>query len=232
MGPLRRVAQVRAISRAAVAFARVVRDPDRLGDVFAFIDEGVLENPELIAPVVHAFRSTPEGARALEERIRVGEVDLDTLARSPDGSLGACFAAHMRANGLDPNALPRRPAATDAEYVAAHLYETHDIWHVVTDLSTDKAGELGLHGFYLAQAPSRASMGCLSMGVLNMFLFEFDGYERRLNALARGWVLGRRAASLLGVDWAARWSQPLAEVRRALRIDLPFAEAFVGTAPA
>ncbi len=205
-----------SLGRAAFAFARVVRNPDRLDDVFQFIDQGIGKNPALVAPVIETFLSTPEGARSLRTRTRIGSLDLDVLAQHPPGSLGATFASHLRTNKLDPAALPVREARTDGEYVIAHLYETHDVWHVVTGFGTDRAGELGLQAFYLAQAPSRVAQGLLAIGGLNTLIFEFDDYARRMDAIGHGWTLGRRAASLMGLDWAARWHLPLAEVQREL----------------
>jgi ubiquinone biosynthesis protein Coq4 len=205
-----------SLGRAAFAFARVVRDPDRLDDVFQFIDQGIGKNPALVAPVIDTFLSTPEGTRSLRARTRIGSLDLDRLAQHPPGSLGAAFATHLRTNKLDPAALPVREARTDGEYVIAHLYETHDVWHVVTGFGTDRAGELGLQAFYLAQAPSRVAQGLLAIGGLNTLIFEFDDYVRRMDAIVHGWTLGRRAASLLGIDWASRWHVPLAEVQREL----------------
>ncbi|MFT3765333.1 MAG: Coq4 family protein [Minicystis sp.] len=216
------------VLRAAVGFARVVRDPDRLGEVFQFIDNTVMSE-RFAGPVLQAFRETEEGARALVERPRTGRIDLDALSRFPEGSLGHAFATHMRSLGLDPDALPSRAAHNEMEWVSAHLYETHDIWHVVTGFGADRAGELGLQAFYLGQFPSRVAAGILTMGFANTLLFEFDDAERRMDAIVRGWVLGRRARRLLGVDWKSLWSVPLEEVRARFAIDVAGADAVVAS---
>jgi ubiquinone biosynthesis protein Coq4 len=36
----------------------------------------------------------------------------------------------------------------------------------------------------------------------------------------RGWLLGKRAKSLFGVEWAKLWELPLAEVRRRHRLEV------------
>jgi ubiquinone biosynthesis protein Coq4 len=216
------------LMRAAVGFARVVRDPDRLGEVFEFIDNIVMSE-RVARPVIDAFRETEDGARALAERPRTGRIDLDALARLPEGTLGHAFAAHMRALGLDPAALPSREARDDLEYVSAHLYETHDIWHVVTGFGADRAGELGLQAFYLAQFPSRVAVGILTMGLANTLLFEFDDAGRRMDAVVRGWSMGRRARRILGVDWKALWPLPLDEVRARYAVDVATADALVAS---
>jgi ubiquinone biosynthesis protein Coq4 len=206
--------------RAIVAFARVVRDPDRLTEVFRFIDHGVANRPSLTEPVVAALRATERGERALRERPRLGPVDLGSLARLPSGSLGAAFAAHARANRIDPAALPVLEAKSEVEWAVAHLYETHDLWHVLTGFGTDRAGELGLQAFYLAQLPSRVAQGILAIGAMNSLLFDFDDHAARMEAIAHGWTLGRRAAPLAGLDWAALWERPLAELREELRLSV------------
>ena len=206
--------------RGIVAFARVVKDPDRLGEVFMFIEKSIEAYPGLVAPVIKAFEQTPYGTKSVREKTRLGRVTLEALERFPDGSLGRAYAKFMRDGNLDPAALPDKPARNEAEYVSAHLTETHDIWHVVTGFGPDRAGELGLQAFYLAQFPSRVAVGILTMGFANALLFEFHDTEKRMDEIVRGWVLGRRAKSLLGVDWKHYFQKPLEEVRAELGIDL------------
>jgi ubiquinone biosynthesis protein Coq4 len=210
------------LARAAIGFARVVREPDRLGEVFEFIDNLMI--PQVTGPAIEAFRATEEGSRALRDRPRIGPVSLNELGALPEGTLGRAFADHLRSNGLDPSALPTREASSDEQYVSAHLYETHDVWHAVTGFGADRAGELGLQGFYLAQFPSRIAAGILTMGFVNTLLFEFDDRTARMDAITRGWVLGRRARSLLGVDWKALWAEPLADVRARYGVDVEVAD--------
>jgi ubiquinone biosynthesis protein Coq4 len=125
----------------------------------------------------------------------------------------------MRANGLDPAAIPTLPGADETEFVRAHLYETHDVWHAVTGFRTDVAGELGLQAFYAAQAPGGLPWMLLAMGFLNTALYAMAEREARFEAISRGWEMGRRARPLFGVGWDALWSTPIDEVRRSLGVD-------------
>ena len=104
-----------------------------------------------------------------------------------------------------------------------YWYETHDLWHVVTGFDTDVAGELGLQAFYLAQFPGKLAALILSIGMVNTTLFAFDERSQRLDAIARGWQLGRTAHSFLAVRWADLWSLPLAEVRARVGVTAPVA---------
>jgi ubiquinone biosynthesis protein Coq4 len=105
--------------------------------------------------------------------------------------------------------------------VVAYLYDTHDVWHVVTGFSTDVAGELGLQAFYLAQFPATLAGMILLAGFANTLFLNFEDRDARMTAITRGWLLGKRASSLFGVRWSDLWSTPLSEVRAQLHLDLP-----------
>lgn len=214
-------------ARALLAYTRVVRNTKRLDEVLQFINSFLAAQGNKTLPLLQTFRDTPEGARALRDRPRIGRLDLDELAKLPPGTLGHELASHMRKHGLDPAALPVQEAHSDEEYVLAHLHETHDVWHVVTGLGVDDEGEQAIQAFYLAQSPSRVAVAILSMGFANTLLYALDQYIIRTNGIARAWFLGRRAQSLLGVDWKTLWSTPLAEVRARYDIDIDAADRFV-----
>jgi ubiquinone biosynthesis protein Coq4 len=107
---------------------------------------------------------------------------------------------------------------SDVDYVVAHLYETHDLWHVVTGFDTDPAGEAGLQAFYLAQQRSYLPFFVLSAVLMNTALFAYEEKERRFDALTSGWILGKHAAPLFGLDWQAHLERSLVDVRNELRL--------------
>lgn len=135
--------------RMTLAFSRIVRDLNRLDVVFDLVD-GISEDPASLAEFEAAL-ADPAVAAAARLRVRVPDLDLDVLEAAPPGSVSRVAARFFRKHGLDPAALPRRPADTDIDWLSAHLYETHDLWHVVTGFGPDVAGELGLQAFYAAQ---------------------------------------------------------------------------------
>src|SRR5579871_2765581 len=93
----------RRIVKSLYSLFTLVRDPDKLGEVFEMAD--ALGTPKLLQPIVDGLEKDPQGKRALEEKHRL-DVDLDVLRKLPEGTLGRVFADHMIANGLDPKALP------------------------------------------------------------------------------------------------------------------------------
>jgi ubiquinone biosynthesis protein COQ4 len=212
-------------ARALWSAIRLIRDPDRLNEVFTLSDEMVLAaGSARREEIVETVRRDPAGAAAMRDKPRTGKIDLGELQKLPLGTLGRAFADHMIENKLDPGALPRLGASDDLEFLRAHLYETHDIWHVVTGFATDVPGELGLQAFYLAQFPGGLPVALLAAGFVNTVMYEFDQRDTRMRAIVRGWLLGKRAKPFFGVRWAEWWNTPLSEVRAKLGVAIPEVE--------
>jgi ubiquinone biosynthesis protein Coq4 len=205
--------------RAARGVFRLVKDPTRLEEVFVLAN-GV-EGGDFADELIAAFKSKPEHVDALERRPRLGKVDLDALQRLPLGTLGRTFADDVRRLGIDLDDIEKIDTVkTEFDFIRAHMRETHDIWHTATGFKTDVAGELGLQAFYLAQFQAPLSAILLAVGMLNTFFYAMDDRDARMREIVRGWLLGKRARSLFGVEWAKLWELPLAEVRRRHRLEV------------
>src|SRR5512142_3154419 len=113
--------------RATVSFVRLSKDLNRLDEVFKYAE--TLHDPKVYAEGVAYHMTLPGGPEVLEKKPRLGRLEFDALLKYPEGSLGHEFAKHMRAANLDPAAIPTLDAKTPGEYVFAHYYETHDVWH-------------------------------------------------------------------------------------------------------
>jgi ubiquinone biosynthesis protein Coq4 len=197
-------------AKAVTSFVSIVRDPNRLGEVFQLSDG--ITNPAVLRVMADHVTKTEVGRKALAERPRL-KVDLAELRQLPEGTLGREFAEHMIKNGLDPAAIPQLPVKDELEFVRAHLYDTHDVWHVVTGFHTDVAGELGLQAFYQAQLPGHLPMAILTAGLLNTLFYSWADRDARMSEIARGWQMGKRAEPLFGVRWDKLWARPLAQIR-------------------
>ena len=211
------------MARVLWSFVDLVKHPEHLDRVFEISDGLVKQRVDVLEQMRDHFGRHPAGAAALRDRPRL-HVDLDVLGKLPPGTLGREFADHMRANGLDPKAIPTLEAGDDLAFVRAHLYETHDVWHVVTGFKTDVAGELGLMAFYSTQGPGGLPWMLLAMGFLNTAFYAMDDRERRMDAIGRGWEMGKRAKRLFGVRWDELWTLPLDAVRKSLGVEA-YAEA-------
>jgi ubiquinone biosynthesis protein COQ4 len=154
-------------------------------------------------------------------------IDKAALSKLPEGTLGKGFVEFLDAQGIDPADLDRHFNDDAPERVKQHFRRTHDLWHLLTGFGTDPAGEVGVQGFYLAQNAGAVATMFLSLGFLNALLAAPDDVDRRAAALVRGWLLGKRAHHLFGVDWASLWSTPIADVRARLGLDLAAVDALL-----
>src|ERR1700677_2520227 len=148
--PMNAIKQRLGFARALWGFVDLVRHPEHLDRVFEIAD--ALASRPVFEKMRDHFAADVQGAAALRDKPRLA-VRIDALASLPEGTLGRAFADHLKKNGLDPASIPTLAGSTDLEFVRAHLYETHDVWHAVTGFETDVAGELGLQSFYAAQMP-------------------------------------------------------------------------------
>jgi len=205
------------LARLVWSMARLTGNLDRLAQVFEINEHMMkLRTAADEAATLADFAAAPAGADAVRSRRRLPREALLATDALPPDTLGGAYAAAMRARGLSPDAIPHIEPKSDIEYVVAHYYETHDLWHVLTGFDTDPAGEAGLQAFYLAQGRAYLPFFVISSVLLNTALFAYEDRVARLDAIARGWTLGKRAQRLVGIDWHPHLARPLADVRREL----------------
>jgi ubiquinone biosynthesis protein COQ4 len=202
--------------RALKSFINVVRDIDATDDVFVLSNE--VKDPKYFDPVIKAVSKNPSVVKAFEEKYLITDFDIPRLAELPVGTLGREYAQFMRANNLSPNFYPNLELTDDVEYFKLHLYQTHDIWHVITGFDTTPAGELGLQAFYYAQLNGPLPIVLLAAGLLNGLLYNFADMPNRMAAITEGWTMGRNAQALLGLKWDQFWQTPIAQLRKDLGI--------------
>ncbi|WAS90882.1 Coq4 family protein [Nannocystis punicea] len=195
--------------RFASTYVRLVRDTNRLDLVFALADS-VDESPAL-----QRMLARPEVKAYLARPLPPLQLKLEDLRALPEGSLGREFARFLDQRELDPAGVYHSALDTpgDAMQMKRHLERSHDLWHTVLGFDTDVAGELGLQAFYIAQLQSPLGHLLLSAGLLNGMLFDHEDGDRRLEAITRGWRLGKSTRPLFGADWAAMLTWPIEQVR-------------------
>jgi ubiquinone biosynthesis protein COQ4 len=165
-----------------------------------------------VSRIVAEVASTPEGRRALEEKPRL-DLDLARLRALPAGG-GRLLRRKLALARGDPTL----EAANDGAFVQAHLYETHDVWHVATGFGSSVAEELGLQTVHAAQIPGRLAPILIAGGLLQAALFVQNDFGARLAAVARGYALGKRAKRLFGTRWDGMWELSLAVVREQIGV--------------
>lgn len=204
--------------RYARAVWRLVRgDPEKTTAEAAIVEMGFARSKlgrrfARWEEVADHLRRDPRTAAVVRERRPFGPIRLETLASLPEATLGRVFHDHCRARGIDPN-LIHVPPTDEIGWVLNHLYQTHDIWHVVTGWGNDLAGEVGLGGFYAAQLGNPAFFGyMLALIQLNVIWRRAD-LGPVFEAFGLGYDSGKRSQPLFGADWESLWTVPLREVR-------------------
>ncbi|MEO1067556.1 MAG: Coq4 family protein [Cyanobacteria bacterium J06638_6] len=163
--------------------------------------------------------SHPSARQAIQNRWRLGAIDLQQLHALPPETLGYSYADHLLCNGLTP--IQRQATEDDYDYLTAHLTEVHDIWHVVINADTTMVGETKLQAFVAAQLrTSRFSFAMLAKNILKTAVEDLTLAEPLLDALAEGWSLGKQAHPFFGVQWQTLWQMPLLDLRRNLNVCL------------
>lgn len=178
----------------------------------------LLNDSATLQKIVAALSSTPQGQQAFIDRPLLGQVNLQQLHQLPTETLGYLYADHMIRNGLTPLSADTK-VDDSVTYLQAHVRETHDIWHVVTGADTDKMGEVQLQAFCAAQlSPDRLFLALLTKNLLKTALYEIELCGQIMDALTQGWMMGRQAKPLFGIQWNQLWETPLEDVQTSLCI--------------
>lgn len=197
----------------------MVRAPD--GDFTALgkLGEACIDH-ESYEIMIQKLSSNSQGKKAFEERPLLGTIDLMELKKLPNNTLGYLYAEHMIQNQLKP--LESTSSESDHQYLDRHLTETHDLWHVLTGSKTDIFGEIQLEAFYVAQFEiSRFWLSLLAKNLLKAVAYDIEISTQYMEALTRGWSMGRNAKPLFGINWNRLWEIPLEDLRSSLNI-VPF----------
>jgi ubiquinone biosynthesis protein Coq4 len=214
--------------RYALAVWRLIRnDPSETTPEAAIVEIGFARSKlgrrfARWEEVVEALKRHPRTAAALRERRLIGRIELEGLSALPVGSLGRSFFDHCRTRDLDPN-LVHVPPDDETGWVLNHLYQTHDIWHVVTGWDNDLPGEVGLGNFYSGQFGSPAFFGFMLALILGNVVWRRAALDPVMEAMALGYQAGRKAEPMFGVHWDELWEVPLDDVRARFGIELPSA---------
>ncbi len=199
------------------SFLEVVKAP--YGD-FAAIGKmsDAINDPDTLQKTVTFISQTPQGKQAFVDRPLLGKIDLQQLYQLPHNTFGYAYAKHMISNKLTPPAA-REITNNPFSFFRVHTLETHDIWHVVTGCDTDKPGEVQLEAFYTAQlAPAPIFPSLIAKNLLKTAMYEVELSEQIMDGLTQGWIMGKRAKPLFGIQWNKLWSTPLKDLQASLNI--------------
>ena len=184
-------------------------DPARIGDVPVYKSE------------LSRARARPEVEAALAPvRGYAPQVDLDELARLPDGTLGREYVRFLRDNELHPIVLTGN---CDPEMVARNAFVVryaiiHDMVHVITGFDSSWPGEVGVWAFVGGQNYS-FGMRIAAIAALLIAPFRCPGrLGQAWRNFRRGWAMGAKAKLMLAQRLEDRFFDDLGDVRRSLDV--------------
>jgi ubiquinone biosynthesis protein COQ4 len=191
-------------------FRAAMKDPERIGDAAVYKAELARGSayPEIEAQL--------DGVRGYMPR-----VDLEALARLPDGTFGREYARFLAANRLHPIVPTDR---VDRAMIARNAFTVryaiiHDMVHVITGFDTTWPGEAGVWAFIGAQ---RYSLGFRIAGVVSLLIAPFRTPLRigdAWRAWQRGRAMGRRARLVLTQRLEEHFEQRLSDLRVELGVE-------------
>lgn len=192
----------------------MLRNPEGTESVFD-IEDG-LKDIKAADGVVTRVTKDPQVTALMKERYLAESVDIEALEKMPEDSLGHAFARHILDHGFDPDYYRRIDVETDLDWVMMRMRQTHDIWHVVTGIATDRLGELAVKGFELSQTwrPLAAVITC--GGMMRYLMKDPEQLGDAMTHISHGYQLGRVAKPFLAQKWEQAWERPLAEWRQEL----------------
>ena len=171
----------------------------------------VCMDSETYTRLARAWRESPEGRQLLDERptLQGRELDLEALARLPEGTLGHEFMRYFRNNGIEPF-ITAFPVESDVDYLGKRYRETHDLFHVITGYGTDEPGEMELQAFVLGNLGVRQAVLILAYSLSGWVRHKgFKGLGAYLGRLRAAYRRGSRSRELLSVRYEKLWDQPV-----------------------
>jgi ubiquinone biosynthesis protein Coq4 len=165
------------------------------------------------------LEADPGGRELLRDRatIDTAHVDFAVLRALPADTLGGAYVRALDAHGLSPDIFqPPLGLPENLAYTEQRVRQTHDVWHVLTGMSTDVPGEVGLQAFIYAKLQQNFSKFIIWFGLA----FYGLRYPRMWRFVKNGKRAGEQSAFLLGVRWEDWWSTPLAEVRTKFNVSV------------
>lgn len=203
-------------------------DPQKYGVHLLFNEWWRFAPEDVKAKYLADFDAIPEQRAFVEEGYYAEPLDLDALAKLPEGSLGQRYREFIVANGLQKNIAMNYRVLHDllaasgkldgmpekARYAVLRGFQGHDFQHVVTGFDSSPRGEVALQAFCLAQIRFPYFGMWMSVLATRMTFLDPDMIRPVMDAIADGWQLGRRVRNIQFEKWETLLDQPLAALRR------------------
>ena len=209
--------------RSAYAVFRLALDVRRTEYVFRIsrAQDDIAESERQRGRITDPFRS-----EALEKmwrtRFHAERYAVERLLQLPPETLGGAYARHMKAHGLKPDYFRDVAPRHRMNFLRLRIHQTHDVWHVLTGFGIDAYGEIALQGFYFGQFTSgQAALIGAAFILKSVLCARLDETEKLVDAFCEGYCAGKRAQSLLAVEWEQLWGESVESLRLRYGIEVP-----------
>lgn len=211
-------------------FFRSVDRPLEYGVYFLFHEWWAEAPQSAIDGYMAQLASTPGAEDFIAKRHLAEPLSLDDLAGYAPGTLGHAYRAFIVDNDLEANLarnyrdfnaelsrsgkLDRLPE--DLSYMIVRGFQIHDFLHVITGHDSTPMGELGMAAFHFAQL--RYPYHAMRMAVTTAHLAFLNPtiIEDAMDAITRGWMMGRACPNLHFRLWEEELDVPLDGLRKEL----------------
>ena len=173
------------------------------------------------------LRRLPGADVFFEERYLPPTITIEELEVFAEGSLGHAYKHWIVDNNLmpelaksqheyfyglvDDGRLERMP--DDVKYAFVRGFMLHDYLHTITGFQPDISGELGMAGFHHGQIKSTYHAMRIAVTTAHVAFVRPSAIELVMDAISKGWMMGRQWKNLHFTKWEEQLDRPLAEIR-------------------
>ena len=206
------------------SFFRFVKNPESTEQIFSMAQEfKKASTHETVDKMISKVYADPDFQSAYDKKYFPRMPSIEELQAMPENSLGQSFYQFIMNWNLDINLFPSEDASDRSQYFLSRIYQSHDVWHVLTNYGTSLEDELALQAFTVGQNRQPLSLLLVSGGLIHLLQKDAEKSYQYLTAITDGFHRGSQAKNLLIHPLIERMRDPLEQVRRDLNI-LPRAE--------
>lgn len=137
-----------------------------------------------------------------------------------DNDLYEDFARNYRAfhqQMLDAGTFDRLPE--EMRFMLVRGTQIHDFLHVITGHDSSPIGELGMAGFHFAQMKFAYHAMRFAVTAAHVAFVAPEHIESTMDAMMRGWFMGRETPNLHFAKWEEQLDRPLSDIRAEYGLD-------------
>ncbi len=131
-----------------------------------------------------------------------------------DNNLFEDFARNYRKfhqQMLDAGTFDRLPE--EMRFMLVRGTQIHDFMHVITGHDSSPIGELGMAGFHFAQMKFAYHAMRFAVTAAHVAFVAPEHIESTMDAMMRGWLMGRETPNLHFAKWEEHLDRPLEDIR-------------------